>query len=67
MARRFVRGGVFALENGAWTQLVGGSVVSDDRVIKSATGGRITLVRGAEAIETMTMTTIGWSRSWSLR
>ncbi|HEV7276541.1 MAG TPA: FecR domain-containing protein [Devosiaceae bacterium] len=46
-----LRGGVFALENGAWTQLVRGSVVSDDRVIKSAPGGRITLVRGAETIE----------------
>jgi hypothetical protein len=46
-----LRGGVFALESGAWTQLVRGSVVSDDRVIKSAPGGRITLVRGAETIE----------------
>ncbi|WP_108459717.1 FecR domain-containing protein [Devosia naphthalenivorans] len=46
-----LRGGVFALENGAWTQLVRGSVVSDDRVIKSAPGGRITLVRGSETIE----------------
>ena len=46
-----LRGGVFALENGSWTQLVRGSVVSDDRVIKSAPGGRITLVRGAETIE----------------
>ena len=46
-----LRGGVFALENGAWTQLVRGSVVPDDRVIKSAPGGRITLVRGAETIE----------------
>ena len=46
-----LRGGVFALENGAWTQLQRGSVVPDDRVIKSAPGGRITLVRGAETIE----------------
>ncbi|MGV8921667.1 MAG: FecR domain-containing protein [Pseudomonas sp.] len=46
-----LRGGVFALENGAWTQLLRGSVVPDDRVIKSAPDGRITLVRGAETIE----------------
>ncbi|MGV8832993.1 MAG: FecR domain-containing protein [Devosia sp.] len=46
-----LRGGVFALENGEWTQLLRGSVVPDDRVIKSAPGGRITLVRGAETIE----------------
>jgi len=46
-----LRGGVFALENGQWIQLLRGSVVPDDRVIKSAPGGRITLVRGAETIE----------------
>ena len=46
-----LRGGVFALENGAWMQIQRGSVVSDNRVIKSALGGRITLVRGAEPIE----------------
>ncbi|WP_052951661.1 FecR domain-containing protein [Devosia soli] len=46
-----LRGGVFALENGAWTQIVKGSVVSDDRVIKSAPGARATFVRGAETIE----------------
>ena len=46
-----LRGGVFALENGAWVQLERGSVISDDRVIKSAPGGRITLVRDAETIE----------------
>ena len=52
-----LRGGVFALENGGWTQLVRGSVVSDDRVIKSAPGGRITLVRGSETIELGSNTT----------
>ena len=46
-----LRGGVFALENGAWVQLFKGSVVPDDRVIKSAPDGRITLVRGQETIE----------------
>ncbi|WP_332690651.1 FecR domain-containing protein [Devosia sp.] len=46
-----LRGGVFALENGAWVQLFRGSVVPDDRVIKSAPDGRITLVRGQETIE----------------
>ena len=46
-----LRGGVFALESGAWVQLERGSVVSDERVIKSASNGRVTLVRDAETIE----------------
>lgn len=46
-----VRGGVFALDNGQWVQLFRGSVVSDDRVIKSAPDGRATLVRSQETIE----------------
>jgi hypothetical protein len=53
-----VRGGVFALDNGQWVQLLRDSVVSDDRIIKSAPGGRATFVRGAETIEVGSDTTI---------
>lgn len=52
-----VRGGVFALDNGQWVQLFRGSVVSDDRVIKSAPDGRATLVRSQETIELSPNTT----------
>ena len=53
-----VRGGVFVLTGGQWEQLLRGSVVDDDRVIKSAPGSRATLVRGSEAIEIGPDTTI---------
>jgi hypothetical protein len=53
-----VRGGVFALDNGQWVQLLRNSVVSDDRIIRSAPDGRATFVRGAETIEVGSGTTI---------
>ncbi|WIJ23929.1 FecR domain-containing protein [Devosia sp. RR2S18] len=46
-----LRGGVFVLTYGQWEQLVRGSVVSDDRVIKSAPNGRATFVRNLETVE----------------
>ncbi|HTN62369.1 MAG TPA: FecR domain-containing protein [Devosia sp.] len=53
-----LRGGVFVLTDGAWVQLHRGSVVSDDRVIKSAPGSRATFVRDAETIEVGPDTTV---------
>lgn len=45
-----LRGAVFALENGAWEQLVRGDVVADDRVIRTARNGRVLFERGSESI-----------------
>lgn len=46
-----LRGAVLHLVNGEWAKLQRGEVVSDDRVIRTLTRGRVTFQRGRETIE----------------
>lgn len=46
-----LRGGVFAFSDGAWHQLERGSVVPDDRIIRTASDGRVQFVRANETID----------------
>src|SRR5690606_14497911 len=46
-----MRGKVLVLVDGDWQKLTRGGVVSDDRVIRTLRGGRVTFERGGELIE----------------
>lgn len=46
-----LRGPVLTLVAGDWVKLTRGDVVSDDRVIRTLKGGRVTFKRGAETID----------------
>lgn len=46
-----LRGSVLILNDGAWTELKRGDVVSDDSYIKTLGNGRVDFTRGAERIE----------------
>ncbi len=46
-----LRGNVFAFHQGDWHRLERGSVVPDNRVIRTLRGGRVTFKRDAETIE----------------
>lgn len=45
------RGTVLVLVDGAWAKLSRGDVVSDERIVRTLRGGRLTLQRGDELIE----------------
>lgn len=45
------RGTVLVLVDGAWAKLSRGDVVSDERIVRTLRGGRLTLQRGDEIIE----------------
>jgi len=46
-----LRGAVLTLVDGEWEKLHRGDMVSDDRVIRTLRGGRVSFQRGAETIE----------------